>query len=88
MQLLTWILIGTVIGWGTGKALKGNGYGPFMDIFMGVGGAVLGGFLITAAGLSGYGGLMVTTLGVMMSAALVTLLAAYANGRRVYARLL
>ncbi len=35
MHLLTWILIGSLIGWGAGRALKGNGYGPFMDIFMG-----------------------------------------------------
>ena len=35
MHLLTWILIGTLIGWGTGKSLKGNGYGPFKDVFLG-----------------------------------------------------
>ena len=86
MQLLTWILIGTIIGWGTGKALKGNGYGPLMDIFMGVGGAVLGGFLISSARLSGLKGLTLTMLGVTISASLVTLLAGYVNGRRMDAR--
>jgi uncharacterized membrane protein YeaQ/YmgE (transglycosylase-associated protein family) len=43
MYLLSWILVGAVVGWGTGRVLKGNGYGPFMDLAMGIGGAVGGG---------------------------------------------
>src|SRR5207247_11096312 len=52
MYLLAWILIGAVVGWGTGRVLQGNGYGPFMDTLMGVGGAVAGGFLMRSAGLA------------------------------------
>jgi len=73
---------------GYGKSPEGPGIRSIHGHLRGIGGAVLGGFLISAAGLSGYGGLTVTTLGVMMSGALVTLLAAYVNGRRVYACLL
>ena len=86
MYLLAWIVIGAVVGWGTGRVFQGNGYGPFMDILMGVGGAVVGGLLIHSAGFVGYGGTVITALVAMVGAALVTVLAAYVNGRRVYAR--
>lgn len=86
MYLLAWILVGTAVGWGTGKVLKGNGYGPFMDIAMGIGGAVTGGFLMHSAGFSGYGGTIFATVVAMIGAVLLTVLAAYVNGRRLYAR--
>src|SRR6266566_263013 len=69
-----------------GRVFQGNGYGPFMDILMGVGGAVVGGLLMRSAGFVGYGGTIITALVAMVGAALVTVLAAYVNGRRVYAR--
>jgi uncharacterized membrane protein YeaQ/YmgE (transglycosylase-associated protein family) len=86
MYLLAWIVIGAVVGWGTGRVFQGNGYGPFMDILMGVGGAVVGGLLMRSAGFFGYGGTVITALVAMVGAVLVTMLAAYVNGRRVYAR--
>jgi len=86
MDVLTWILVGTAIGWGTGKILKGEGYGPIMDGFMGASGAIVGGFLISMLELSGYRGFAVTTIGAMICAVAVTLLTAYLNGRRHYAR--
>jgi uncharacterized membrane protein YeaQ/YmgE (transglycosylase-associated protein family) len=57
-----------------------------MDMLMGVGGAVAGGFLIRTAGIRGYGGVIVTTMVAAIGAALMTVLTAYVNGRRVYAR--
>jgi uncharacterized membrane protein YeaQ/YmgE (transglycosylase-associated protein family) len=86
MYLIAWILVGTVVGWGAGRVFQGNGYGPFMDILMGVGGAVMSGFLMRSAGFGGYGGAIVTTMVAMIGAALVTVLAAYVNGRRIFAR--
>ncbi|HEY6182834.1 MAG TPA: GlsB/YeaQ/YmgE family stress response membrane protein [Terriglobales bacterium] len=86
MYLLAWIVIGAVVGWGTGRVFQGNGYGPFMDILMGVGGAVVGGFLMRSAGFGGYSGTVITTLVAMVSAVILTMLAAYVNGRRLYAR--
>ena len=75
-----------VAGWSIGKILKGNGYGPVMDIAMGIGGAVTGGLLMQSAGFGGYGGTIITTLVAMIGAVLVTLLAGFVNGRRMYAR--
>jgi uncharacterized membrane protein YeaQ/YmgE (transglycosylase-associated protein family) len=90
MYLLAWIVVGAVVGWGSGKTFQGNGngygYGPLMDILMGVGGGIVGGFAMSFAGLAGYGGAIITTLVAMVGAALLTVLAAYVNGRRVYAR--
>jgi uncharacterized membrane protein YeaQ/YmgE (transglycosylase-associated protein family) len=86
MHLLAWVGIGAVVGWGVGRIFQGNGYGPFMDILMGIGGAVVGGLLTRSVAFGGYGGTIITTLVAMISAALVTVVAAYVNGRRIYAR--
>ena len=86
MYLLAWIVVGAVVGWGTGRVFQGNGYGPFMDTLMGIGGAVVGGLVMRSTGIAGYGGTVITALVAMIGAALVTMLAAYLNGRRVYAR--
>ncbi len=86
MYLLAWILVGAVVGWGAGRVFQGNGYGPFMDILMGVGGAVVGGFLIRTAGVGRYTGVIVTTMVAVIGAVLMTVLTAYVNDRRIYAR--
>ena len=86
MYLLAWIFIGVVVGWAAGRVLQGESYGRSMDILMGVGGAVAGGFLMRSAGFGGYGGAIVTALVAMIGAALLTMLAGFANGRRIYAR--
>ena len=86
MFLLSWILAGCAIGWSVGKALKGNGYGPVMDVVLGVGGAVAGGLFIQSAGLGGYGGTIMTTLVAVIGAVLMTVLVGLVNGRRMYAR--
>ena len=86
MYLLAWIVVGAVIGWGGGRVFQGNGYGPLMDTLLGIGGAVVGGFAMSSAGLGGYSGTIITTLVVMVGAVLLTVLGAYINGRRIYAR--
>ena len=86
MYLLAWIVIGAVVGWGAGKVFQGNGYGPLMDILMGIAGGVVGGFAMRSVGLGGYGGTIITTLVAMVGAVLLTVLAAYVNGRRILAR--
>lgn len=87
MYLLAWIVVGAVVGWVAGKVFQGNGYGPLMDILMGVGGAVVGGLVTYSVGPGGgYAGTIVTTLVAMVGAALLTAAAAYLNGRRIFAR--
>jgi uncharacterized membrane protein YeaQ/YmgE (transglycosylase-associated protein family) len=57
-----------------------------MDTLMGIGGGVVGGFAMSSVGLGGYGGTIITTLVAMVGAVLLIVLAAYVNGRRLYAR--
>jgi uncharacterized membrane protein YeaQ/YmgE (transglycosylase-associated protein family) len=56
MYLLAWISIGALVGWGAGRILVGNSYGPFMDIALGAAGAVGGGYILRSAGFQGSGG--------------------------------
>jgi uncharacterized membrane protein YeaQ/YmgE (transglycosylase-associated protein family) len=87
VYLLAWIVVGAVVGWGAGKVFQGNGYGPLMDILMGVSGAVVGGLVMHSVGLGGgYGRMIITTLISMVGAVLLTTAAAYVNGRRIFAR--
>ena len=86
MYLLLLITVGLIIGWLAGKTLKGNGYGPLMDIVIGICGAIAGGLLVQPARLGGYRGTILTTPVAMIGAVLLTLLAGLANGRRLYAR--
>ena len=86
MYLLSWVFIGLAAGWLAGKTLKGDAYGPFMDIVMGVGGAVAAGYIMRSLGFGGYRGIILTTFVAMIGAVLLTLLAGFVNGRRMSAR--
>jgi len=86
MLLLLWIFVGWVTGWLAGKSLEGNGYGPSMDITMGVGGAVVGGLLAHPTGSSGYISTILATLVAMSCAVFFTVFAGLINGRRIYSR--
>jgi uncharacterized membrane protein YeaQ/YmgE (transglycosylase-associated protein family) len=86
MYFASWIVVGLVAGWFGGKILKGNTYGLIMDIGMGICGAVAGGLLMQSAGFTGYKGIILTSLVAMIGAFVVTLLAGFVNGRRMYAR--
>jgi uncharacterized membrane protein YeaQ/YmgE (transglycosylase-associated protein family) len=86
MQVLIWIFAGLVAGWLAGRSLEGNGYGTSMDLAMGAGGAVVGGYLTLAFGASGYGGTILATFVAVCCAALLTILVALVNGKTVHAR--
>lgn len=86
MYLMLWILVGVIVGWLAGKSLEGNGYGRSMDLVMGAGGAVAGGWIVRGAGFSGYGGTAFATFISISCAAILTIVAALANGRTIYSR--
>jgi len=88
MYLLLWIPVGLIVGWLAGKSLEGNGCGQSVDLVMGAGGAVAGGLVMRSAGFSGYGGTFAATVVAVLCAALLTIVAALANGRTIYSRIL
>lgn len=53
--LIWWIIVGLVAGWAAGKIMKGSGYGPVVDIALGIVGAVIGGFLLGLVGIHSSG---------------------------------
>jgi len=86
MFLVLWIFAGAFVGWLAGKSLEGNGYGRSMDLVMGIGGAIGGGWALQAAGFWGYGGTVVATFAAICCAAVLTILVGLMNGRTVYSR--
>jgi len=57
MTWLLWvILVGLIAGWAAGRIMGKGGYGPLMDIVLGVVGGIVGGFLLSLVGLQSSGG--------------------------------
>ncbi len=86
MYWFLWIFVGFVAGWLTGRSLEGEGYGRFMDIAMGIAGAVVAGFLMHTAGFSGAAATILASLAAVVGAIVLTTVAALSTGRRVYTR--
>jgi uncharacterized membrane protein YeaQ/YmgE (transglycosylase-associated protein family) len=45
MGILSWIVVGLIAGWLSGKVMKGGGFGLLGDIAVGVVGGLVGGWL-------------------------------------------
>jgi uncharacterized membrane protein YeaQ/YmgE (transglycosylase-associated protein family) len=56
--LIWWIIVGLIAGWGAGKIMKGQGYGPLTDIVLGMVGAIVGGWIFNALGIYPAGGIV------------------------------
>lgn len=57
-NLLWLIIVGIVAGFLAGKFMKGKGFGIFINLLVGVAGALLGGWLFAQLGLSFGGGVL------------------------------
>ena len=79
-----WIIIGVIAGWLTGKIMKGSGFGVFVDMLVGIVGAMVGGFLSFHLGLGGVRehGLIVSILIATGGAILLTFLLRLISGDR------
>ena len=56
--LIWWIIVGLIAGWAAGKIMRGAGYGPAVDIILGMVGAVVGGWIFNALGIYPGGGIL------------------------------
>jgi uncharacterized membrane protein YeaQ/YmgE (transglycosylase-associated protein family) len=82
--LIAWILIGVIAGWITGKLMKGSGYGFFMDMIVGLVGALVGGFVSSSLGFGGVGqhGLTISIVIAVIGAVILTALLRLITGNR------
>jgi uncharacterized membrane protein YeaQ/YmgE (transglycosylase-associated protein family) len=82
--IIAWIIIGLIAGWVTGKLMKGAGFGPFMDIIVGIVGALIGGFISEHLGFGGVGehGLIMSIIIAVIGAVILTLLLRLITGNR------
>lgn len=84
-SLLGWIIIGALAGFITGKLMKGSGFGFFMDMIVGLVGAVIGGWIAEKVGIAppGQQGLIVSILIAVVGAVLLTIVLRLVTGGRV-----
>ncbi len=82
--IIAWIIIGIVAGFITGKLMKGSGYGVWMDMVVGLVGALIGGLLSSFPGMGSASehGLIGSIIIAVIGAVLLTLVVRLATGRR------
>ena len=82
--IIAWIIIGAVAGFITGKLMKGSGFGFFMDLVVGIIGAMIGGFLSYHLGLGGVRehGLIMSIIIAVIGAVLLTAVIRMVTGNR------
>jgi uncharacterized membrane protein YeaQ/YmgE (transglycosylase-associated protein family) len=62
MWLIWMVLVGLIAGWAAGRIMRGSGYGPLMDIVLGILGGVIGGWILRLLGFYTTGGLLPSIL--------------------------
>ena len=82
--IIAWIIIGALAGWLTGKIMKGSGFGFFMDMVVGLVGALIGGFIASKVGFGGESqhGLIVSILIATVGAIILTFLLRLVSGNK------
>jgi uncharacterized membrane protein YeaQ/YmgE (transglycosylase-associated protein family) len=57
MSIIAWIILGLIAGFIASKIVNRTGEGVILDVLLGIGGAVVGGWLFHIFGMSGVTGL-------------------------------
>jgi uncharacterized membrane protein YeaQ/YmgE (transglycosylase-associated protein family) len=81
MSILAWIILGLLAGFIGSKLVNKQGEGMFLDIVLGIVGAVVGGWLFNKFGVAGVTGLNLYSLLVAVVGAVVVLLVYHALRR-------
>ncbi len=82
MSFLAWIVLGLIAGFLGSKIVNKTGEGFFLDIILGIVGAVVGGWLFSMFGAQGVTGLNVYSLIVAVIGAVIVLMIYHALFRR------
>jgi uncharacterized membrane protein YeaQ/YmgE (transglycosylase-associated protein family) len=83
MSIISWIVLGLIAGFIGSKLVNKAGEGFFLDIVLGVVGAVVGGWLFSLFGMHGVTGLNIYSLIVAVVGAIVLLVVYHAIRRTV-----
>lgn len=83
MSFIAWIILGLIAGFVGSKLVNRQGEGVFLDIILGIVGAILGGWLFTKFGAQGVTGLNIYSIFVAIIGAVVFLVAYHAIRRAV-----
>ncbi len=81
MSFLAWIILGLVAGFVGSKIVNKTGEGLFLDIILGIVGAIVGGWLFSMFGAHGVTGLNLYSFGVAIVGAVVVLVVFHAIRR-------
>jgi uncharacterized membrane protein YeaQ/YmgE (transglycosylase-associated protein family) len=82
MGFLTWIILGLIAGFIGSKIVNKSGEGFFLDIILGIIGAVVGGWLFSFFGMGGVTGVNLYSILVAVVGAVVVLWVYHAVVRR------
>lgn len=82
MSFLVWIILGLIAGFIASKIVNKSGEGVFLDIILGIVGAVVGGWLFNMFGAHGVSGLNLYSILVAIVGAIVVLVVYHAIARR------
>jgi uncharacterized membrane protein YeaQ/YmgE (transglycosylase-associated protein family) len=82
MGILTWLALGLVAGFLASLFVNKRGEGMFMDIILGIVGAVVGGFIAQFAGFAGITGFDLYSVLIAIGGAIVVLFVYHALVRR------
>ncbi len=83
MSLIAWLVLGLLAGYLSSKIVNKTGEGFFLDIILGVVGAIVGGFVFNMFGASGATGVNLYSLLVAVTGAVLLLVVYHAIARRV-----
>ncbi len=72
MGIISWLIVGLIAGWLTGKIMGGGGKGALMDIIIGLVGALAGGFVVSLFGMRASGGFVYSLIVATFGAVLLT----------------
>ena len=82
MGIVAWLVMGLIAGFLASLLVNKQGEGMFMDIILGIVGAVVGGFIAQFAGFSGITGFNIYSILIAVGGAVVVLVLYHALARR------
>ena len=84
MSIIGWIILGLIAGFIGSKIVNKTGEGFFLDIVLGIVGAIVGGVIFTAVGATGVTGFNLYSMFVAVVGAIVVLVLYHAIFARRY----